>query len=100
MTPIERAARALYEAGVDLRSPMDTLGEPLAWDELAANSKAPYFVGVRVVLQAIREPSGEMLGEARDTLLHAVKGGELDTAREVWGCMIEVALEEGPTSGA
>jgi hypothetical protein len=100
MTPIERAARALYEAGVDFRSPTDTLGDPLAWDELTANSKVPYFVGARAVLQAIREPSGEMLGDVHDTLLHAVKGEELDTAREVWGCMIEVALEEGPTSGA
>lgn len=103
MTPLERAASALK---ADLKAFFDKDRANVDWDwDRDGSSRvlvdAVFDIDVlaagltRAVLQAIREPSGEMIGDVHDTLLYARKGNELDTAREVWDRMIEVALEEG-----
>jgi len=95
MTPLERAARALYERGQDYRSPMTTLGDPLPWEDLTTASRARYFAGAHVVLQAIREPSEAMI------YAHSEGGlGFNDQVISDWQAMIDAALEEGPVNGA
>jgi hypothetical protein len=93
-SPLERAARALCLAdGLD----PDRKFKSSDWSEGTAPHEFAwheYLPKARAVLTAIREPSGEMLGEVHDTLLYAVKGEELDTARTVWDRMIDMALEE------
>jgi hypothetical protein len=95
MTPLDRAARALCLAdGLD----PDRKFKSSDWSEGTAPHEFAwheYLPKARAVLEALREPSGEMLGEVHDTLLYAVKGEELDTARTVWDRMIDAALAEG-----
>lgn len=88
---LERAARALCEARGQSVDAV-TMSFPDGTTEVSLDAA---MRDARAVLQAIREPSGEMLGNVHDTLLYAVKGEELDTARAVWGRMIDAALEEG-----
>lgn len=52
-----------------------------------------YQQDARDVLNAMREPTGDMLGEVHDTLLYHVKGNEIDTARIVWARFIEASLD-------
>jgi hypothetical protein len=83
MTPMKFAAEAAKAAlqlyGIDV-------------SELQADTVA------RGVLLAMREPSGEMLGEAHDTVLYSVKGEELEVARNVWQRMLVAALDESAPS--
>lgn len=92
MTPLDRAIAAINNTA----SVQDVAG-----DQQGVVGARPLHVVTnpeevaRAVLQAIREPSSEMCGEAHDTLLYAVKGEEMDVARAVWGRMMDAALEEG-----
>lgn len=80
---LERAARALCALdGNPENASLD--GKPL-WQD--------YLPEARAVFQAIREPSGEMLGDVHDTILYHVKGNELDTARLVWDRFVDVLLD-------
>lgn len=92
MTPIERAARTLARRscppGGAAQFPYVSADE---WEEKNWRDHIP---SARAVLEAIREPSGEMLGDVHDTLLYAAKGEELDIARTVWDRMIDAALAE------
>jgi len=58
----------------------------LGYDECVA--------AVDKVLAAIKEPTGDMVGDVHDTLLYAVKGEEIATAELVWERMIETAEAE------
>lgn len=90
MTPIEQAARALARRhGEQAERAGCTNQTPDQWAE---RNWRDHVSTVRAVLNAIREPTGEMCGDVHDTLLYAVKGEELDTARLVWERMIETAL--------
>lgn len=87
---IKRAARATFEA-----IQADGGGFKEAWDDPSMERvRQTYLVGVRATIAAIREPSGQMLGEAHDVLLYAVKGEELEAARTAWERMIDAALAE------
>jgi hypothetical protein len=68
MTPIERAARALWDlnpltvGGADVGYDM-----PIPWDRVEPGVKEDLLAEVRVVLQAIREPSDAMLPDPHRT---------------------------------
>lgn len=94
MTPLERAARALY----------DRLPHVVEWDDLSQSAKDENIAVARAVLEAIREPSegmvregcladfpGGRFGEATFTEAHI---GE-DDAPVIWQAMIDAALSEG-----
>ncbi|HVJ03816.1 MAG TPA: hypothetical protein VM662_16685 [Sphingomonas sp.] len=94
MTPIERAARVLCDrAG---RDPDEVcIGEGKATGQTWFGWEA-FVSDARAVVEALREPSHEMLGDVHDTLLYHVRGEEMDTARTVWDRMIDALLDDGP----
>lgn len=88
MTPLERAARALYRT--DDFDPHQ-FGEDRLWPDLVDY--------VRLVLHAIREPSEAML-DAGSEIVRSVRQAESDfavqdDAKSAWRSMIDAALEEG-----
>lgn len=80
MTPLERAARALYRT--DDFDPHQ-FGEDKVWPDLVDY--------VKLVLEAIREPSEGMVSAAMDR----DKLGYDPLPGEVWQAMIDAALAEG-----
>lgn len=81
MTPLERAARALYQRlGTEIADP-ENLGEDERWPEFVDDARA--------VLQAIREPSDAMLDAAG-------KADPLECRSGEWRAMIDAAMEEQP----
>src|SRR5688572_5024787 len=78
MTPLERAARAVYKLGDN--GPYGPEDEDEQWHQ--------HVDVARAVLQAIREPS-EAMEEAGDSCLG------LATSPVIWQAMIDAALEEG-----
>lgn len=97
MTPIERAARALYRLHdappqelldrLKANGDDDALAEELAEEDQVWGS---YVEDVRAVLTAIREPSEAMIDEAYES--YDADGGSL---RKVFSNMIDAALAEG-----
>lgn len=97
MTPIERAARALftYEPGPYGDCVEWAIEQPFGW--------LSYVDEVRLVLDAIRDPfqsfddpvaiaGGEVLGVGQGRPLH---WANCDEAKRVWQAMIDAALAEG-----
>lgn len=82
MTPLERAARALYA-----RTP-----RVVEWDELSQSAKDVNIADARAVLTAIREPSNAMLFDV-PLLGTAAKQGW--SAKDIYQRMIDAALAEG-----
>ncbi|MGR4893317.1 hypothetical protein ACIPPQ_20015 [Sphingopyxis sp. LARHCG72] len=93
MTPLERAARAVYK--LDDNGPYTLAEEDEQWHH--------HVETVRAVLTAIREPfqsfddpiavaGGEVLGVGKDRPLH---WSNFDEAKRVWQAMIDAALAEG-----
>jgi hypothetical protein len=84
MTPLERAARALYkQIGTDF-DPFNE-GEDAKW---------PEFVGeVRAVIEALREPSSLMTHAAQGES-HVAGDCEVDY-HGIWASMIDALLAEG-----
>lgn len=105
MTPLERAARALYRLHdappQDLLDRLKANGddEGLA-EELAEEDEVwpNYVADARAVLEAIREPSeamreaGAEVGESHDNLPRET---EPHAADDVYRAMIDAALKEG-----
>lgn len=96
MTPLERAARALYQRlGTEIADP-ENGGEDERWPEFVDDARA--------VLQAIREPSEAMLPDPHDTSTPIYQAARLidddaassaDVFRSAWQAMIDAAMEEG-----
>lgn len=91
MTPLERAARALamrYYCGRNGQPPDDP------WNVQAVEiAWKAYVKEARAVLQAIREPSAEMID------IGAVCSSSVPiptTAKRIWEAMIDQALAETP----
>lgn len=108
MTPLERAARALYRLHdappQDLLDRLKASGddEGLA-EELAEEDRVwpNYVADARAVLEAIREPSERMKAAGAefapwsDTLGCVAGESPEQAAGDVWGYMIDAALKEG-----
>ncbi|QTH19779.1 hypothetical protein HRJ34_15550 [Rhizorhabdus wittichii] len=96
MTPIERAARALWELDTSSANPGVSFN-PL--HEQSDETKQRYAERVRAVLTAIREPSVKMASLGREEWACATDTGEYETDAEVmmlsWKAMIDAALAEG-----
>lgn len=92
MTPLERAARALWAEN----------GKPYHIDDATPSKAIPdarpdwqrFLPQARAVLQAIREPSDAMVNVGMERSGH--KGYAEVFARDVWGSMIDAAVEEEP----
>lgn len=80
MTPLERAARALYAEN-------DVWSNAIEWDKLDSAERHQYMIFVRAVLLAIRDPSEAMVEEGRWP-------AEDDGPVACWQAMIDAALEE------
>jgi hypothetical protein len=98
MTPLERAAKALYERDHDGR--FKIIGEPCAWEELTPESKATYIDEARAVLTSIREPSEGMYdaGESADWVGEDESHSAVRPSEDgpgIWQAMIDAALAEG-----
>lgn len=107
MTPLERAAKVVYDkfnGQPDIRFIPD--GPPFDWADLTPESKAPYIEHARAVLTAIREPSEGMAlisaGYEPDDLtqgygedFNCVAREKAGQASEAWQAMIDAALAEG-----
>lgn len=106
MTPIEKAARALYDAP-DSQSG-DTIGtviwnsehlfyETVEGEEIVDTARRASMPvcrdAVRAVLQAIREPSEGMVEEG-DAAHAANTGYQYSAVHETWQAMIDAALSE------
>jgi len=74
MTPLERAAQALGTVHIDEIGPLD-----------GALDRKDLIAAVKLVLQALREPSEAMLSASCGYV-----------SKENWAEMIDAALEEGP----
>lgn len=100
MTPLERAAQAVYET----RNEADAVAYdgPLAGirdscDQLHPRTRVRYSEEVRAALTAIREPSLKMLAAGRKTLAsHLDDEGPSPQAlaERTWQAMIDAALAE------
>ena len=103
MTPLERAARALYQFQPQTEDvfrrdcanpsalPQHSLRD-LQWEKVNDVTREHYLTRARAVLQAIREPSERMdnagMAEA-DKTSHGI------VVTPIWQAMIDAALEEG-----
>ncbi len=88
MTPLERAAKALFDLQLE--------GDPDArWGYAPPIVKSAWLASARAALQAIREPSETMLtvGTNLDGDLEAASSSF--AVPEIWRAMIDAALEEG-----
>jgi hypothetical protein len=88
VTPLERAARALYDARAKRNHPRPELHP---WEDASHLERRCLMIDARAVLQAIREPTARMVvagakqQDNGDGYLH----------RRKWMAMIDAALEEG-----
>lgn len=90
MTTIEKAARALYEQ-------IDPMRDAMSWEDRDEFSHAHYKAAVRAVLEAIREPTPEMIAASG---CECGTDGKGDMTREEYvrrdfRAMIDTILEEG-----
>ncbi|MFS0771049.1 hypothetical protein [Sphingomonas sp. 1P08PE] len=97
MTPLERAARALHKDYIESRIRMGVNPNDLpSWDDLGADGEFSFYTPARAVIEAIREPSAEMVaaGDATDQMA-SVNGPHADTPPLlVWPAMIDALLRE------
>lgn len=87
MTPLERAARALYERWIaqpDVAREAALNGPHPVWDRLSSETKAKWIGQARAVIAAIREPS-----EAQDL---AAAECESSYVGDVYTAMIDALL--------
>lgn len=92
-TPLERAARALHADYIAEKQRHGIkLADLPAWDDLGDDGRYYFESKARVVLQAIREPSRNMVDAARDVGPAAPYG--LGETREKWRTFIDAALSE------
>ena len=90
MTPIERAARAMY----------DTVRPEWEWDDPdAAPLRRMYRDNAKAALLALKEPSEAMIDAGAD-VVGSVNKAESDFAvrddtKSVWNLMIDAAMGEG-----
>jgi len=89
VTPLERAARALYRQGDT--GPYGPADEDEQWHQFIDDARA--------VIEAIREPSEAMTKAGRDSLEHdsdgSLLGGPEEAAHNTYSRMIDALLEEG-----
>lgn len=91
MTPLERAARALWAEN----------GKPYHMDDASPSMTIPdarpdwqrFLPQARAVLQAIREPSEAMVVKGTDA--YVTMGHYRVDSKDCWQLMIDAALEEG-----
>jgi hypothetical protein len=88
MTPLERAARAMYEH-VRKEFPKATC----EWEEMGERTRETYVSSVRAAILSIREPSEEVHAEGKFVMM-TTPWAEL-TSLKVWRGMIDALLEEG-----
>lgn len=95
MTPIERAARALYAARVKRQHPNP---ERFTWEAAPSLERKCLIIDARAVLQAIREPTEAMtaIGGQINAGLSSGRASQPyeDDARAVWQAMVDKILEE------
>lgn len=87
MTPIERAAMALFHAHSAVRS---DLGLETNWLMTDGLTRAKYTRDARAVLEAVREASAEMLDAGEKLRL---SGPARDVSAQTWQVMIDTALK-------
>lgn len=80
MPKLEEVARAIVAK---------RYGHYAKWDELGLSGQAVWTDVARAALQALREPSEEMLTEGDELITSS-----LDSSRDVWRAMIDKAMEE------
>lgn len=92
MTPLERAAMALYARSYRAKLPGPP---PPAWSALSRRDRDGFAEAARAVLQAIREPS-EAMTKAGSAVLPGIPRPQTEMDSELaWQAMIDAALEEG-----
>lgn len=97
MTPLERAAKALFLSGA---RPSSLPGQDVKqdassdWDACHPDAKVGFMNDARAVLQAIRKPSEAMLG-ATDNLSVEPDAAGPRRGELFWQAMIDAALDEG-----
>lgn len=96
MTPLERAARALYERFPEGQLIQDAEGRQaitgIPWENVGAQSKQRWLDDARAVIVAISEPSEAMRQAGR---LSTDRDG-WDGPSACWELMIDALLEQGP----
>lgn len=108
MTPLERAARALYKDYVEGRIRMGVKPSDLpAWEDLGQDGEFAFYAPARAVIEAIREPSEAVRKAMRQTIPvtghdweyndPVVSNGVVidDEPGDCWRAMIDALLEEG-----
>lgn len=103
MTPIERAAKALYErAPLSGSTPLPHgkvgLG-PVAWADIPAHERGRFIRHARAVLLAIRDEADELCGDAYRVVVANRGESETVLAREVFRTMIDAALADEVEAG-
>lgn len=87
MTIIERAASAIYA--------LSRQAKERRWEELDEFGKSPWMADVRAVLEAIREPSEEMVAGVVEAIWKANDTGPLlEDVPIIWQAMIDAILKE------
>lgn len=101
MTPLERAARALYKSRNEhieiIGAPFGLKGYVPPFEELHPYSQRQYLDEARAVLQAIREPSEAMVSSAHHGIEFSDGLSESeykDAPIACWQAMVDAALSE------
>jgi len=70
------------------------IGEPCcSWSKAKAEPRKAWLVCARAAIEAMREPTMEMLQEAGDRVVVGCCNLQLADAEEVWQAMIDQALK-------
>lgn len=98
MTPLERAARALYNRWLERPSVVDEAarnGPHPSWERLSSRGREPWVLDARAMLRALYEPSDAMIdaGDKHTGNWTLERGREDGTsAYPCWQSMIDEAL--------
>lgn len=109
MTPLERAARALWiaenaryveNAGRVWDAP-EKEQHALYWTQKMEENRSVYIAKAAVVLLTLREPSESMLDAVAGRFTveeHFIEADLIVGSEALWAAMIDAALAEGPQS--
>jgi hypothetical protein len=89
---LDKVAKAIYE----IAHPVADLPERYRWDNMEPLYKRTWLEAARAALQALREPTPEMLDAAEATIFEYAPRSEqwqLDATKRGWQAMIDKAFE-------
>lgn len=96
MTPLERAARALYANWQEAQRKNGQVLAYESWDAAPPEEHALVYEAVGAVLTAIHDPGIETLTKADCRWTTAKDDTYMESNRVIWHAMIDVILAEKP----